>query len=550
MQAAVVVKEEKDTVSVKRLTAVAFVLLLALTIALQVLGGAWKAEFSGYPDEPAHFVTGLMIRDYIASGFAGSPVTFAENYYLHYPKVAFGMWGPLLHISEALWMLIFPPSHAAILLLTALITAWTAALLFRVMVTDFGVFIAGTGAVIFICVPTVQQFTAMAMADGLVALMDFCAALVFTRYLRADRLRDSALFGLFACLSILAKGNGVALVLLPLFAMIALRRFSLLATKSFWAGAAIIALIGGPWQYYSARMLSDIIVRKYGWEAIPFYIESLYRIAGVPIFVLAIGGLIATVVVPWRSRRVEPKWACMAGLLIAIFVFHCLMPTAGGDMRYFIALVPPMVMFAAAGLQYLLRVARGWIRVPDSGAAIAITLAALFFATAFRIPEKKYFGFDKVADELEKPVYKDSIIFISSEGEAEGLLISEMAMREHRPGHILLRATKMIGQSDWNGDRYVLLRDTPEKVLAWLRSVPVELIVLDTTKLYTTRHHELIKQTLKQFPDAFELIGKYPDAGPEKDLINLYRVKGVSSKNHGPIRIDLPFTLGRSIRSQ
>jgi hypothetical protein len=238
----------------------------------------------------------------------------------------------------------------------------------------------------------------------------------------------------------------------------------------------------------------------------------------------------------------------MAGLLLAIFVFHCLMPTAGGDRRYFIALVPPMVMFAAAGVQYLVRVARTWIRVPDSGAAIAVTLAALFFTTAFRIPQKKYFGFDKVAVELEKPAYKDSIILISSEGEAEGLLISEMAMREHRPGHILLRATKMIGQSDWNGDRYLLLRDTPEKVLAWLRSVPVELIVLDMTKLYTSPHHELMKETLKQYPDAFELLGKYPEAAPGKELVQLYRVRGVSSKNHGPIRIDLPFTLGRSIR--
>src|SRR5947209_3781016 len=97
MQVAVVSGEDRGTVSSTRMTALAFTLLLGLTIALQALGGAWKAEFSGYPDEPAHFVTGLMIRDYIASGFPGSPVKFAENYYLHYPKVAFGMWGPLLH---------------------------------------------------------------------------------------------------------------------------------------------------------------------------------------------------------------------------------------------------------------------------------------------------------------------------------------------------------------------------------------------------------------------------------------------------------------------
>lgn len=32
-----------------------------------------------------------MIRDYIANGFPASPMKFAEEYYVHYPKVAFGM---------------------------------------------------------------------------------------------------------------------------------------------------------------------------------------------------------------------------------------------------------------------------------------------------------------------------------------------------------------------------------------------------------------------------------------------------------------------------
>src|SRR5215831_17422898 len=67
-----------------------FLALLAVVILLQWLGSAYSSEFSG-ADEPAHFITGLMIRDYVASGFPDSPVTYAEKFYVHYPRVAFGM---------------------------------------------------------------------------------------------------------------------------------------------------------------------------------------------------------------------------------------------------------------------------------------------------------------------------------------------------------------------------------------------------------------------------------------------------------------------------
>src|SRR5579862_7978697 len=36
-------------------------------LAVQTVGGAYHAEFTGFPDEPAHFVSGLMVYDYLAS---------------------------------------------------------------------------------------------------------------------------------------------------------------------------------------------------------------------------------------------------------------------------------------------------------------------------------------------------------------------------------------------------------------------------------------------------------------------------------------------------
>jgi hypothetical protein len=52
-----------------------------------------------------------MIRDHLAQDFLGSPLPFAKEYYLHYPKVALGAWPPGFHFTEAIWMLLFSPSR-------------------------------------------------------------------------------------------------------------------------------------------------------------------------------------------------------------------------------------------------------------------------------------------------------------------------------------------------------------------------------------------------------------------------------------------------------
>jgi hypothetical protein len=72
----------------------AFAVLLGLVVILQVLGGANASGFGGYPDEPAHLVTSLMVRDFIAGLDFRYPWQFAQQYYLHYPEVAIGVWPP------------------------------------------------------------------------------------------------------------------------------------------------------------------------------------------------------------------------------------------------------------------------------------------------------------------------------------------------------------------------------------------------------------------------------------------------------------------------
>src|SRR6185369_15418935 len=65
-----------------------------LTIGLHLYRGDPLTYTNGYEDEGAHFLTGVMISDYVRHGIPMSPFRFANQFYLHYPKIAFGSWPP------------------------------------------------------------------------------------------------------------------------------------------------------------------------------------------------------------------------------------------------------------------------------------------------------------------------------------------------------------------------------------------------------------------------------------------------------------------------
>lgn len=525
-----------------------FICLILTVVLLQGLGSAYSCEFSG-PDEAAHLLTGLMIRDYIASGFPGAPIPYAEKYYAHYPKVAFAMWGPLLHFTEAGWLLVFPSTRASLLLLMAAITAGTAFLIYLTLAREFGPIPGLTSALLFVAVPTVQRYSGMIMADGCVALLDFCAALALGRYLNTRKPKHVLLFAGFACLGILTKGNAVALVLLPGFAILLTRAFGVLKRPSFWAAAAIIVGIAGPWQYYSAQALIGIAERRPGWTFIlPFgrLMAGFFGAALLPVIAI---GLYERVIVPAWKRKLDGQWAAAAALILSVWSFHCLVPGTGPEVRYLIAVIPPLLMFLAAGMRTMVR----WLTAlrfpsPAAQALVAAGVACIFLATEFSIPRKPYYGFEQVARLVAKPEYKDAVVLVSStaaNGNGEGMLISEVAMREKRPSHIILRATKMLSQSDWLGGHYRLVYRTPAEVLKFLKSIPVGIVVIDhQSNSAGNPDHQLLVQTLAEFPNEWERLETYAGV---RSTIDVYYLKSATGRARSKIVIDLPYTLKRPI---
>ena len=140
-------------------------------------------------------------------------MTFARNFYSHYPIVAIGHWPPMFYAVQAAWTLPFGVSRLSVLLLMAMLSAATATVVFASWQRRFGTAAAGALALAFLSVPIVQEHGRMVMAEMLVALFMMLAVAAYSRYLETGHWRDSLRFALVASAAILTKPNGLALAL-------------------------------------------------------------------------------------------------------------------------------------------------------------------------------------------------------------------------------------------------------------------------------------------------------------------------------------------------
>jgi hypothetical protein len=529
-----------------------FCILLGWTVVLQVLAGAYTAEFSGYPDEPAHYVSGLLIRDYVTAGFPSSPLNYAEDYYLHYPKVAIGLWGPLAHVSEGLWMMVFSSSRTSIMLMMAMITTALAFTLARVIWSEWG-FVAGLAAgMTLVAVKLVQRYTGMVMVDNLCALFEFWALLWFGRYLDSERRRDAVLFGLFAAISVLTKSNGYALVLVPPFAILLTRRFRLMKTVNFWIPAVMVIILDGAWIYFSLRLASGIASRQVS-AAIAFaYFPLLVSVLGPWLMPFVLIGLFDRLLPLFRGGTISGRWTAAACMLPAFWIMHSVAPSTSAEDRYVAAVVAPLLMFFTAGLMRVANFLPVRFPLPYRAAVLALACACIFAKTSFAIPPQRSYGFAEVAKEItSRPDLRDCVMLISTEGFGEGMMVAEVAMLDHRPGIVVLRATKMLARVNWIGEHYELRYTTPEEMMKALQEIPVRILVVDKTPgLGPMPHHRLLLKMLEMYRDQWQLLGVYPQkvhVTETNSRIEVYRLKGAENRSRNKIRLDLRYTLGRFI---
>ena len=198
--------------------AVVAALLVMAALGLSAVGQNLSCGFgrADNSDEPGHYVTGLLIRDYLAMGFPEKPMDFAIKYYIHYPNVALGVWPPFFHGIEALWMLAFSSSRTSVLVLMALISVASAVTLF-IIASQAGVRLglALFAAFMYIAFPDVQISSSSVMVDGWIAALELWAVVQLVRYIDTEEPKYIYGFGLLATAAALSKANGLALMLAP-----------------------------------------------------------------------------------------------------------------------------------------------------------------------------------------------------------------------------------------------------------------------------------------------------------------------------------------------
>ena len=540
--------------STRRVLLLIFAVFTALALFFQWAEGAFQSEFGGHPDEAAHYVTGLLVRDtlvfaksFVFSGFHGSPAKvgkdFVQSYYDHYPKIGLGVWPPLFYLVQSTWTLLFGTSRGAVLVLMAVLSGLVGTVLFSALRKEHGPILAGFGGLAWLGLPLVQQYSGMTMAEMLSALLMFGAALRCGRYIDERRKGDAYWFGLLASAAILTKGTGLALAFVPVLALVATRRFSLLKERALWIGGVIVVILAGPWTFATRKLGEG------GWEeahpslnftlkALPYYGWKVCVAIGILLGALAVVGLAVRLVRFFRDDEPENgKWACALALIFGVLVFQSIAPV-GREARHMIPLLPAVLMLSVAGLGAVVHWSRrlaGQSQSLEWAVCGGLMLALIAIPTLkggpippygsigdvvrlspFRICPKPSGGFGPVVKEILNRSDKNKVggvFMVSSDSSGEGMFIAEVAIREkRRPMHFAKRASKELAASSWSGGDYKPKFDSDGALLAWLTGGTVDYLVLDTAIPQRNRkpHHEMLRRVVESHPEQFEKVAAHP----------------------------------------
>jgi dolichyl-phosphate-mannose-protein mannosyltransferase len=515
-------------------TILPIVLFLGVILFLQWKSGAFGAEFGRHPDEAAHYVNGLLVRDYIATGLPENPVAFAQRYYVHYPKVSIGHWPPGFYLLEAAWMLLFGPGRLSLLMLLALLSTATAAIFYTLLGRYTSKLLALAGTILFLSLYHVQSSYTHLFAEAIHLLLILSAALLFAKFLAQPSSRNSVLFGVVACAAILTKGSGLLLALLPPLAVLLSGRLHLYRRLVFWYPAVMVAVICGPWYYFTVGQSAS------GWDhqssfwayavaAIVFNLEALRWSTGWFMLPVVVAGLILVLQRLRRQPGVDPVLASLTALFTSTLIFHTVVP-AGLENRYLIPAMLVWVVFVSVGIDWLAAHLPDKPFSPKARQAILALLAlGYFFQSVFLVPPRIHYGFDEVAERLvTDPDLAEDVALVTSRHMGEGMLISEVAMRDsERPSRYILRATKLIAQAKWSGVGYELLLASPAEVMAAIESIGIRLLVIDLEPGRSYEHQDLLQQTVKAFPARWRLL-EHVRGEPDLPGIEVYRYRGQS----------------------
>ncbi len=455
--------------------------LVAVVAAVQWSSGAYHSDFSADYDEAAHAVSSLLVRDYAAAGFPGNPLRFAESYYVHYPKVGIGHWPPLFYASEAVWMLAFGRSRAALLSFVGVAAAALLLSLFLWVARECGVVVGLAAALALAAAPFMQVAMYSASPNVLLALLALWAAMAYGRWLERGGIRYAVLFAVLAAACAGVHGRGIAVALVPLTGALLTgprRMGRLLLAALVCAVFVLVPAWIGQADTVSMTAIARTSVR---------YIYRACVTMSWPAAILAVVGLLEAARGGVRRRR----WVAMAALVAGGWWFHSLV-NAGMSDYYLAAAAPGIAALFGLGL----RVCLDRLRAPAwrprlARAGIAALLAAVLVESAAAFERKPDIGFHRLR---AGDIPGRAIFLIVGDPRYEGALIMEVALRDPGMQRVVLRGSKALASSTSEGLNYRLRMTRIEDVAKYLDEARVDTVFLQEGYLHP--HARLLSESI------------------------------------------------------
>ena len=503
--------------------------LLALVIFLQAQNGAFQSDFGGHPDEAAHVVTGLMVRDYLAGPLwhLQHPMHYAQDYYDHFPKVALGHYPPGFYLVMGLWLLPVR-SKLSILIFSAVMTVIAALLTSRMarsMVSQTSAMVCGLA---FVLLPLVQTYTAIVMSDLMVVSLTILALMNLQQFFHTERLSSALGFGIFAALAILTKAAGLFLALAPALVIILSGRWRVLKNWRFWMAPIPVIIFALPWMLYSWKITADGLssepLGQYAKHAVAFYSGAVVREIGWAGLILLVLGLAAR----WLKNCIENEkkisWAIHGSAILSLLAFYICTPS-GLDERYLLPILPSALILALYGVESLVAMLRPSPQVSLTAKVAATVAAVVIVLGAWRPTGKLFTGAEACIQQSLAHEKGATCLLVSGSANTEGALVAAAALNPHHDSLTVIRATKALAETDWMGRNYVSKYKEPSVLLSYLHSAHVAYVILDTpvTGDSTFPHEFLLAQTLKDagshtssgdYREAFSLDGQRRGAPP------------------------------------
>lgn len=458
----------------------AFVLAFDVAAFFQWADGAFQSEFGGHPEEAQHYLAGLRTRAALIHAGGGESAAATPGRAYGFPHVLGG------------WMAVFGLSRISAVLFMAALAAGTATLIFGAVRRELGAWAGIVAAAVWLCAPAVRESYETILPELSGAFVMTAALLLWARSMDDGSLRRAAVSKWFGRAALLGSGCVLAYAL----------------------GVTLNLLPGDP-------------------RAAGLFLKECAFVPGIAVAGFALVGAM------FRLRSGAPAgavWVAMTALVAGVLVARWLQVGAP-EVRTLIVATPALTMLAARGAVSLAGLLSGRMAAADGvlprRKALWLFLLLLLAVplNLFEIRRKEWEGFAPVAQTLLEMAGAGTRVLVVSDRRGEGMLQSEIAMRDGEGKLSVERGSKTLveGEGPAAGGRQMERFIEDEHLLAYLTSGRIRYIVLDSAVPYETHadYHDQALRVLEGNVRNFWPVYESPitrDGEPQGHPLRVFRV--------------------------